>query len=112
MTIHQLHTKGLPETWADRLDEARSESEVVSLARDFVARFGPDELARLPERCRPSRIVDAEDIAEYAMTLVRCELEAQGSDRGVLTRMATFFSAASSRLSEVSTSAGGNARSA
>ena len=111
MTIHQLHTKGLPDSWAERLEEAQTEGEIVSLARYFVARFGPEELARLPERCRPARIVDSEDISEYAMTLVRCELEIQGPERGLLTRMATFFSAASLRLSEVSTPRD-NARSA
>jgi hypothetical protein len=50
--------------WHRQIDDAKSVAEAVSIARDFLATWSPEELARLPMRCRPGRIRDELDIAE------------------------------------------------
>lgn len=87
-------------TWAGKLREARSEMDVVAVVRDFVALLTPEEFARIPERLRPGRFVDAHDVTSYGFDLVRHECEDK-EGRRVVRRMARFFSEASIRLSEI-----------
>ena len=84
-------------SWADRLDAARNEFEVLEVARDFLATFSPYDLARLPEAYRPGRLVDANDINEYAFMLLKQPPE-DGAARGIY-RLRRFFTQASVRLS-------------
>jgi hypothetical protein len=97
---HGLHMTGT--TWQHRLDAARDVEEIVSAARDFVALFGPLELAALPQPCHPPvKIFDADDVASYAFELVRFEC-AVGSDTAELVRkLARFFSHASMRVAQL-----------
>ena len=104
MSIHPLFNLGaypMPATWQERLSSARTEAEVVDVARDYVAQFTPEEIAALPGPCQPRKMVDAEDISEYAVTLVRhhCD-DGQGSTTPI-HRLAAFFSNASARVSEI-----------
>jgi len=104
MSIHALHPKeDAPHmsgtTWQHRLDLARSEREVVSAVRDFLASFGPLELAALPEACRPpAKVVDGADISSYAFDLVRHECDHVEGVADLVHRLARFFSHASIRL--------------
>jgi hypothetical protein len=107
VTIHPIrgHASGphmTGTTWQHRLDAARAVEDVVAAARDFLAVFGPLELAALPEGCRPpAKIVDDEDIASYAFDLVRFE-RAEGAEVGdMVHRLARFFSHASMRLAQI-----------
>ena len=50
--------------WHSRVDGVETVEEVVKLTRDYVATLTPEQLALLPERCRPLR-VKAEDDLEY-----------------------------------------------
>lgn len=83
--------------WEDRLDVATTEPEVIALARDFLASFTPGEIGRLPESCRPRKLIDADDVTSYAFELAwrNCE------DGDVIERFARFFSQASRRLSQI-----------
>ncbi len=91
----------MPATWQDRLVNATDEYEVVGLARDFVAQFSPVEIGKLPQPCRPGKIVDAKDVNEYAFVLVRhhCD-DGQGADYAI-HRLAAFFGGAAQRLAEL-----------
>jgi len=63
MSVHPFHPAGpTPVTisWQVRLDAARTEAEVVDVVRDFMATISPYDIARLPERSRPRKIVDDE----------------------------------------------------
>lgn len=87
-------------TWHERLAEALTADEIIGVVKDYLATWRPDELARLPGDCRPGPMRDGEDIALYAFSMVRHQCLAGGSDPE-LHRLATFFSAASHRLSQV-----------
>ena len=100
MSIHPLHPEGKPLSWQDRLDDAVSESEVLAIAREFLATVTPYEIARLPEALRPQKIGGASDITSYAFELVRGDFE-DGEGQRVLHRLAHFFSRASIRLSQI-----------
>jgi hypothetical protein len=88
--------------WQQRLWLSRSTEAVVDVVRQYLATLSRDELHSLPPTCRPVRIDDAEDVARYAFYLVseRC-----GSRQctSALHRLASFFSAASTRLAQLMT---------
>ena len=92
-----------PSFWQQRLNEAASRRDVVVVARDYVARMSPPEFARLPEPCRPSKIVDADDVTSYALTLVQCSCAGDKLTDQRLQRMAAFFTRASVRLAQLAT---------
>ena len=100
MTIHQLHPRGQPFTWQERLDAATAEADVVDVVRDYLATLSPQEFAYLPENLRPGKIVDANDITTYAFELVRYECQDDGAQR-LVQRLANVLSRASIRLSEI-----------
>ena len=97
----QLREQPMPLSWQDRLESALTEGEVVVVAKDFVAQFSPQEIESLPEPCRPGKFFDANDITGYAFMLVRnhCEERAEAVD--LVDKLATFFSNASIRLSQI-----------
>lgn len=100
MTIHPLHPHGHPLTWQERLDQALTEDEVVSVAREYLATVTPQEVARMPVAVRPGKLVDANDVTTYAFDLVRAECDdAMGTS--ALQRLAHIMSRASIRLSEI-----------
>ena len=43
--------------WLERLQGARDAEAVVSLVRDYLFKWTPDELSELPEACKPREIV-------------------------------------------------------
>ena len=104
MSVHQLHPQGHPLTWQERLDSATSESDVVDVARDYLATVSPREFASLPETLRPGKIVDANDVTTYAFDLVRQECRDEGAQQ-LVQRLANIMSRASIRLSQIMVSA-------
>lgn len=102
MTVHELHARRLPDCWANRLSAARTEADVVWVARDFLSELTFEEVKRLPEICRPFRIVDGQDVTWYAMTLLRHQFDAQNAEHRLETRLTMFFSEASVRLAQLS----------
>jgi hypothetical protein len=87
--------------WIQRVKLAASEGEVLELARDYLASFDDYELRFLPGRCRPRVLLCANDVSTYAFDLVvhRCD-EMDATARLVRT-LASFFTFASIRLSEI-----------
>lgn len=100
--------------WQLRLHQADLAEEVVTLARDFLAEWSPRELSFLQPDLRPRKIVDGDDVNDYALELVR-QQQVSMDPRAApqLHRMANFFSTASLRLSQLcAETAGSEARSA
>jgi hypothetical protein len=100
MTIHPLSRRGAPPTvtWTQRLGAAQSEAEIAAVVREYLALLSREEVAALPEACRPARIADAADISAYAFELVRHRShDADVSDR--VHRIAAVVTQAASRLS-------------
>jgi hypothetical protein len=77
---------------------------LVKVADDYLAEWAPSELVLLPSDCRPGRIVDGEQIAFYAYSLIRRQCGSEASPVK-LHRMATFFSMAAHRQSQIRTAA-------
>ena len=95
--------QALPDVWAYALEAASTEREVIAALKDFLATWSPAMLARLPESCRPGKIVCAEDVSDMAFRLSQTALGFEGEipDRMLLGRMANFFGYASARLAKV-----------
>jgi hypothetical protein len=90
----------------DRFQSAHDEREVVNVLRDALRHWEPEELARLPESCRPGKIRDGEDIANHAFILTTTRIESDESDE-MLIQLETLFAHACRRISQVE---GGGAR--
>lgn len=91
----------LSDKWQKIIASAARKSDVVAAARDFLSTWTPEQIAALPAECRPGEMNEPHDVADYAFTLVskQCADEDQPP---ALNAMASFFAAASIRLSEIS----------
>ena len=96
--------------WFVQIDRARTATEVAFLTRDYIATWTPEELALLPEECRPGRIRDDKDIEELHGTLVDVyrASRATGPALEALQRITSFFVRASIRLSELANPSSSN----
>ena len=88
--------------WQGRLDDAQGSDEVVALARDFLARISPEEFSRLAPDCRPRKLVDADDVVDYAVTLARRSCATDNLSDALLHHMAAFFNDAARQISRLS----------
>lgn len=88
--------------WQLRLGDANSTEEVLWVARDFLAQWTPEQIAELPEHCRPGRLADADDIASYALSLVKHQCDGESWQVAApIQEMASFFIAAATRVSQI-----------
>lgn len=89
--------------WRRLFIGATTEHEVILLAREHVASWALDEVARLPEECRPGRIRDGDDISQCAYELARahCSLRYHGEQDALVMRLLAFMSEAAIRMAEV-----------
>ena len=89
--------------WRRYLARAATEHEIVKLTREYLATWGPEEISRMPANCRPGRIVDGEDISQWAYELARAHTSLRYDDEqdALLVRMLAFMSEAAMRLAEV-----------
>ena len=90
-------------SWFQQIESAKSPSEVVAVTRDYLARWTPEELSRLPEPCRPGRVKDEQDISQLHVRLV----EEYGRNRlagdalSALQRITGFIVRASVRIAHL-----------
>jgi hypothetical protein len=90
-------------SWFDQIDAAAAPADVVAVARDYLATWTPDELARLPAPCRPGRVKNEHDIDQ----LHGCLVEEYGRNRlsgdslSALQRMTSFIVRASVRMAQL-----------
>lgn len=87
--------------WQELLDMADSEAKVIAIARDYLASLEPQEVSRLPERCKPRKLFTSGDIGAYALDLVREHGESMDDAVPLVHRMAAFFAHANIRLSQI-----------
>lgn len=92
-----------PHSSQSLIAEALTERDVVSCVRDHLALWSPEEIAHLPEDCRPRRIRDGEDIDRWAFALAQahCGTPAEGDDEYLLTKMLVFVTQAAMRLTQL-----------
>lgn len=105
MSIHLFHQRGQqplsPVTWQSRLESAVDERDVVDVVRDFVAQVTPPELQRLPEKCRPGRFFDANDVTSFAFEVASHHDHPDPDIAALIRKMTAVFSEASIRLSQL-----------
>lgn len=106
MSIHSFHAKHdhhrSPITWQGLLDSANSEAEVVAVARDFMASITPHEVELMPAECRPRKLADAEDLAQYSYDLAVHRRDVDDAGTRLVQVFAAFFADASARIALVS----------
>jgi hypothetical protein len=90
-------------SWYRQVDNAKSSLEVVAISRDYFATWSPEELARLPEGCRPGRIRDEEDVEALHGKLVDeyRNTRASGDELSALQQITSFLVRASIRIAEL-----------
>ena len=90
-------------SWHKEIRAARNSLELLGLARDFVAKLTPAEVATLPATCREIRIKGADDILFWHERLAE-EFFARAS-RGDPSRahrdLLDFFTMAAERVAEI-----------
>jgi hypothetical protein len=91
------------EDWRNLIRSSIQEDEVLTLVRDHMARWAPEEIARLPQDCRPGRVRDADDISRWAFELAstHCAQGVGPEDEPFLDRMLEFVTQAAIRLAEL-----------
>jgi hypothetical protein len=88
----------------DPFQFALTEGEVVAVVRECLRDWEPTDLMQLPEKCRPGKIRDAEDIADLALTLTRTRIDSSESN-DLLVKLETLFAHACQRLGRIESSA-------
>lgn len=84
--------------WHERLVLCVAEQQVLDVVRDFLHLWLPDDLAALPDKVRPRKLVEPQDVTAYAFALTRARLALRGEPNPALDLMAAFLSDASMRL--------------
>ena len=89
--------------WREELDAAATEKDVIDVVHDYVALLSRDDLSAMPEASRPGMIATAEQVAEWAVTLVRGQLAhaAPGEGADVMRGMGEFFAAAAGKMTDI-----------
>lgn len=76
---------------------------MVAVIRECLRDWHPNDLIQLPEKCRPGKIRDGEDIAELAFTLTKTRIDSSESN-DTLVKLETLFAHACQRLGRIETS--------
>ena len=90
-------------TWHQQLEATESAEHILVLTRDYLATFGPEHLARLPEECRPGRIKGEDDIAFWSCRLAQYNHRdpEMRIDAELLQELLSYFLHAWVRLSQI-----------
>jgi hypothetical protein len=90
-------------SWLRQLEAATTLDEVVAIARDYLATWTPEELARLPRACRPGRLRKPEDIEELHICSVDAYrvTRASGEELTALQLLTSFIVRASQRIAQL-----------
>lgn len=101
--------------WFRHLEDARNSEELIAIVRDHFATWTPEQLALLPQRCRPGRMKTVRDLEELHAALVdeHRVSDAQGDALATLQRLTSFVVRASVRSAQMhqgeDSSSGGSA---
>jgi hypothetical protein len=92
--------------WVMQLAVCRTEPEVIRVANAYLATWLPSDFELLPPQCRVSAIADADELANAAVALTQCELQAvPGTMAGeILASLSEVFIAAQSRIRQLRSS--------
>lgn len=85
------------------LSNATSVDEVVRVTRQYLSSWPPEDLERLPDKCRPGGVERSEDIEHWADELSREARRAMlvAEDERRLDRLTNHFLIASVRIRQI-----------
>lgn len=103
MAMEQLPWERLLDRYRE-LSSAMTIDEVVNVTRDYLAVLAREDLERLPANCRPGRVLDSNDIEEWADRLASESRHAMlvMHDERTLDRLTSHFLIASVRIRQLS----------
>jgi hypothetical protein len=89
--------------WHLMMDEAMSLDMVIALARDYLACWGPEDLALIPEKARPKAVKGTDDLAYWHQRLVDCYCTGSAKSRECeqVRNMLHFFACALQKAAEL-----------
>jgi len=88
-------------TWQERLDECRSEAQIVEVARAYLASFEYWDIARLPDGCKPTKLTCGADVSQIAVALASYRYDERDRCAELIHRLAAFFIQAHLNLSRI-----------
>ena len=90
-------------SWFQQLDRAENAAGVVEIARDYLATWTPEEIARLPRGCRPGRVRTSSDLVDLHACAVDAyrATRASGEELKALQILTSFLVRASVRLAQL-----------
>jgi hypothetical protein len=90
-------------SWIGQIENASSIADVVSIVRDYIALWSPNEIAALPPAVRPGRVRDESDVTDLHERLVEAyrTTRASGDALATLQRLIGFMARASIRIAEL-----------
>ena len=89
--------------WHELIEASSDIDAILGVTRDYLATFGPEHLARLPEDCRPGRIKGEDDIAYWSCRLAQYAHKETDApvDAELMQEMLNYFLHAWVRLSQI-----------
>ena len=89
--------------WTKEIRASRTWQELLALARDFVAKLSPEEIATLPPTCREIRIKGTDDIYFWHERLAEeyFARASRGDPSQAHRDMLDFFTIAAERASDL-----------
>lgn len=95
-------------SWQEKIEAAASEREVVDVVRDYLASHHY-AVARLPDDCKPTRMIDGADISACTLALVRRHVVCVDLRDDFAHLMTAFFVLANTKVTRLlATSNDGN----
>jgi hypothetical protein len=89
--------------WHPKIDACATPDELLSVARDHLASWEPEDLALVPSQARPTQIKGIDDIAYWHQRLVDCYVRGAAKGEGMeqVRGMLHFFALAIQRAAEL-----------
>lgn len=89
--------------WQSLIQTAPDEESVIGLVRRYLGTLSEAEVKRLPAGCRPTLPSGREEVASWAVTMMRAEMGYKGDTdtASLLQQMAVVFSEASTRFAQL-----------
>lgn len=88
-------------TWQERLEDCCTERDVVEVTRAYLASFDHFEIARLPDDCKPTKLVSSSDISRFAVGLASYRYDENDDSAELIHRLAVFFIEAHMKLCRI-----------
>lgn len=90
--------------WPSQMATARTQQQLLNIAREYLATLSPAEYASVPVACRPTTLKGIDDLYYWQQRLAEEYLDRASHDpvSGTHRQLVSFFTAACDRASEMS----------